>query len=150
MRAFPLALGVAIALRHLRLDNNRLTLSIAAVDATLGRMLHLTKLVWGPDIGASDVEGGLEAVESYLASQLASVEVERLAWSDQDSDSDDNPPSLEDLTGSAAAARSSSNSRSSHVGSCAVRPACTATDEDCTCSMYLISLINQMFPVVYT
>jgi hypothetical protein len=78
LQAVPPALGTATALRSLRLEHNRLMVSIADLVATLGRMPHLTKLGWGPYYRAPAQQGGMKAVKTYLTCQLAHVKVKYL------------------------------------------------------------------------
>jgi hypothetical protein len=84
LRNMPRALGAATALRTLGLENNRLSLSVPDLEDTLGCMPQLTLLVWGPHLRASAQPGGMEAVDAYMARQLAHVHV-KYASGDDDS-----------------------------------------------------------------
>jgi hypothetical protein len=73
----PPALATATALRKLRLEHNRLSVSIPKLKATIGRMPHLTKLIWGPElVHTSNATAGMDIIRSYLANSLPALQVE--------------------------------------------------------------------------
>jgi hypothetical protein len=77
LRTLPSALATATALRELRLEHNRISVSIPKLKATIGRMPHLTQLVWGPQLEhASGGAAGMDALRRYLANSRLRLQVE--------------------------------------------------------------------------